>query len=268
MESAFALSSYCRSCGVYFKIRKGRAVENKPAPINPFGTNRPQPAQADTPSRKKPAPPRRRPHDPTREAIFAAAGPSTPADRRIESGSVSPFSLADSRSIECHQCGHTHDISPLATSSVCPRCGRAVSLRDFNINEDWTHDIDTRGDVFIGVQGRVHDLAVRCMNLTVEGHFAGNVHCDGDFVMRQNGRVPGPVHCKRLVIDHGAEVEFLEAVHAEEVIIDGKVKGDIVCKGCLSLKERAILMGDIQISSLAVSEGARHSGLVRTVAAG
>ena len=265
-ESAFALSSYCRSCGVYFKIHKGRAVENRPAPVNPFGSNRPQPVEEAEAPLRKPIP-RRRPVDPIREAIFASGPPEVAATMAEAFPAASPLAAAPSRSIECRQCEHTHDISPLATSTVCPRCGLAVSLRDHNIDGDWTHPIDTRGDVFIGSNGRLDEVSIRCVNLTVEGRFTGSVHCEGDFVMRRNGHITGPVQCKRLVVDHGAEVEFLNPVHADEVIIDGKVIGDIVCKGCLSLKEKATLMGDIHISSLAVSEGARHSGLVHTVAA-
>lgn len=237
-------------------------MENKPAPINPFGANQPLRGKPFQAPHKKTAP-SSRPVDPIREALIASS--ETSADRRIQTGSTTPFSTAPSRAIECHRCGHTHDISPHSASTVCPRCGASVSLRDYTINEEWIHDIDTRGKVFVGSQGHVREVTVRSATLTVEGQFEGAVECDGDFIIRRHGQIPGPVHCNRLIIDQGSEVEFLHPVHAAEVIIDGKVSGDIICKGLLSLKERAILIGDIQIASLAISEGARHSGLVHTI---
>lgn len=106
-------------------------------------------------------------------------------------------------------------------------------------------------------------MTVQCFNLTIEGEFTGSVQCDGDFTIRRHGKVLGEVRCKRLIVEKRAEVDFANPVHADEVIIDGTVTGDIHCMGRLTLHKRATLRGDISIASLSIAEGASHEGMVR-----
>jgi cytoskeletal protein CcmA (bactofilin family) len=47
-----------------------------------------------------------------------------------------------------------------------------------------------------------------------------------------------------------------------EVIIDGEVTGSVSCQK-LTLKKRATLDGDLEVASLSVEEGARHTGNVK-----
>ena len=72
----------------------------------------------------------------------------------------------------------------------------------------------------------------------------------------------GRVRCKRLIIEKKAQVEFANTVHCEDAIIDGNVTGNFRCTGKLALQKKATLTGDIQVATMAVEEGARHSGRI------
>jgi cytoskeletal protein CcmA (bactofilin family) len=72
----------------------------------------------------------------------------------------------------------------------------------------------------------------------------------------------GKVHCKRLIIQKRAHVEFSNPVQCEDAIIDGEVTGNFSCSGKLHLKKKATLIGDIKVATMAVDEGARHHGQI------
>ena len=253
------LSTFCRNCGTYYKIFKGQAVANQPQSLDLYGLGA-TPAPASKPS--------------IEEARFRQGyrqrrepGQQVPASE-TSSQADSPFEPAQPlksaiREISCTDCGYSHRISNRSTSSLCPRCGAHISLRDYQINGDWSTRIQTRGDVHVTKAGRISGVTVQCFNLIVDGECSGNLECDGDFIIRRHGRILGPVRCKRLIVEKRAEVDFSDPVHADEVIIDGKVIGDIHCKGRLTLHKRATLRGDISISSLSIAEGASHEGMVR-----
>ena len=259
------MSTYCRSCGSYYKIENGKPVANTPAALRSFegsaesNGNSPtatlrkgEAAEARDEQRRYPtaeAPTIHTPDEevPSREDVLqrmAHAGPNGQHD------------------IECLECGHVHSIPNDAASALCPRCGEYVSLKNYDIRDTWDRRIRTRGDVFVHRSGRVEDVPVYCHHLTVEGEFSGSVDCTGDFIIRRHGKIMGRVRCRRLIIESKGVVEFANNVHADEVYIDGSVQGDIRCAGKLVLEKNATLKGDLHVHSLIISDGARHSGQV------
>ncbi|MDP0490661.1 MAG: polymer-forming cytoskeletal protein [Verrucomicrobiota bacterium JB023] len=168
------------------------------------------------------------------------------------------------RSVRCFECAHEHQILADSTSALCPRCGAYIGLKDYDIRDRYNSRIQTRGSVFVHKKGSVTGITIQCHNLTIEGEIKGGAECSGDFIIRKTGKISGRVSADRLFVQHKAKVEFLETVEAREVIIDGNVSGSVSCKK-LTLKKHATLDGDLTVSSLAIEEGARHSGRISMV---
>jgi cytoskeletal protein CcmA (bactofilin family) len=167
------------------------------------------------------------------------------------------------RHIHCLDCDFPQSIPVAALSTMCLRCTAPIPLEHYEIREMHHRQIRTRGNVHIHRKGGINGVSVQCNDLTIEGEFTGSgIDCDGDLVLMRNGTITGPVRCRRLIVQGRAELTFTHPVRAHEVIIDGLVKGDVICERRLHLDKRSLLEGDIQTRSLSVSEGARHSGMV------
>lgn len=240
------LSTFCGNCGTYYKILGGQAVAQQPAFSDLYGLGS-TPSPASKPSIREA---RSRPQYQRRRKRAEEAAGAKPAPRTA-------------REVSCLKCGQTHEIPERAASSPCPRCGSDIPLQNVVITELWSEPIRTRGDVHVTHTGRITEVEVRCYHLTIDGDFNGRADCDGDLTIRRHGEILGPVRCRHLIVEKRAEVVFASTVHADSVTIDGSVQGDIHCQGCLTLKKDATLYGNIQIASLAISEGARHHGMVR-----
>ncbi|MGC6427876.1 MAG: bactofilin family protein [Akkermansiaceae bacterium] len=170
---------------------------------------------------------------------------------------------AELRDISCFDCSASHEVSPISTSTLCPKCGSYISLKSYEIRGEWNRKIQTRGDVFIFKKGIVSGTTIQCHHLTVEGDFTGGVECSGDLIIRHHGKIVGKVICKRLIIEKRATVEFLNSVETTECTIDGLVTGNITCSGRLALEKKAILSGNIKVGRLAISKGAKHQGQIQ-----
>ena len=276
-ESHMAVSTYCRSCNTHYKIINAEAKPNNKAPNNPFASLkdsgqspklRPindgseaspsqEPNTAQKPislkntEEKKPLHPFQKPKPTTASLIKKAAA-------------TTGFFQAQSkeRDVQCFDCEKVHTASSEASSTLCPACGAYIGLKNYDITSNWNRRIQTRGDVTIHKKASVTGITIHCHHLTTHGDFTGGVDCSGDFTIRSHGKIMGRVRCKRLIIEKKAQVEFANTVHCEDAIIDGNVTGNFQCTGKLALQKKATLTGDIQVATMAVEEGARHSGRI------
>lgn len=253
-----ALSSVCRSCGAYFKIREGRAVSNNPEPADPF---RKPPASA--------------PRGPVRDP---AAGSSPPPEPRAERPARSSAEGATrfkprrkpaeptkgpQREIDCLECDRPHRIPEVSTSTLCPHCGSYISLQNYEINDTWNSRIETRGDVLVGKKGRVHGVDIRCYDLTLKGSLEGGVDCSGRFLVAGAARLPGQLSCRELVVERRGSLTLHRPALAGDMQIDGTVEGDLHCEGRVELRKHARVRGTLTAGSLVMRPGARHDGQVR-----
>lgn len=167
--------------------------------------------------------------------------------------------------VQCFECRTVHNIHKSSTSSLCPKCGFYISLKNFDIKGKSAQQIKTRGDVRIYKKGVVNNISIQSHNLTVEGTFSGSASCTGDLIIRQHAKIMGPVECQNLIIESKAQVTFADQVHARKVSIDGEVSGNISCTGHLSLQKKAQLKGDIHVRTLSMEEGAAHNGRITMI---
>ena len=171
------------------------------------------------------------------------------------------------KTVSCYHCHQPFEITSLAQSSHCPKCGGHISLRDYEVDHARRRRIQTRGDVLILKQGSIIGVNVQCHNLTVLGKLEATVECSGVLRIRSHGKIIGSVHCGELRVERGAMVEFQGDVHARSAYIDGKLRAQLTCDGTITLEKRAHLQGLARAGALVVKEGAKHTGLMEVIQA-
>ncbi len=88
-------------------------------------------------------------------------------------------------------------------------------------------------------------------------HFSGRLYCRG--ASRIGGRVEGQIVSEGLLIIEESAVVVAE-IQAEEVIIQGAVKGRIIAKSRIELSPSSRVDGDLRSPALVVQQGAAFSG--------
>ncbi len=166
---------------------------------------------------------------------------------------------------ECFDCGHKFKTGRSAKSASCPTCGAYISLEDVEINMPSTQAVKTRGDVLIRKRGRLSASSVQCRDLNCQGVIEANVTCTGDATFRTTGSVIGEIRCHRFVVEKGADVAFLNAVHAAEVEIQARVTGTLYCTGPVLITSNGSVNGDVTARSVSIEPGGELNGAMNIV---
>jgi cytoskeletal protein CcmA (bactofilin family)/ribosomal protein S27E len=166
---------------------------------------------------------------------------------------------------ECFECPHKFKVSRSSRAANCPACGAAIAMEDMEINMLSTQPLKTRGDILIRKRGIVSTDTVRCKDLRCYGTLEANVEATGDAIFRTVGTVVGTVRCKRLVIEKGADVTFLNIAYAEEVDIQARVTGSIVASGLLLIGANGVANGDVTARSVSIEPGGELNGAMNIV---
>lgn len=94
--------------------------------------------------------------------------------------------------------------------------------------------------------------------LLAEGtSLSGNIDCRGS--MRVDGKIEGKITCsERVIVGRTAEVKA--DIEAAEIIIAGKVRGNMKAKDRLEIQSKGYLVGDIYTRNLVIAEGVFFQG--------
>ncbi len=244
-EPAMVISTICRSCGFHMDIRDGKPVIKLKQATKLATAGHPPIQHASTGGANAEVKPVKR------EGVGFF--------RKIFQGQT------EKRSVDCFHCGKVYEVVCDAQSSQCPKCGGYISLKDFEVDNDWRRRIQTRGDVMILKSGSIIGVHVQCHDLTVFGKLAASVECSGTLRIRSSGKIIGNVKCRELRVERGAEVEFQGEVHTDSAFIDGSVKAQITCSGTITLEKKAHLQGLARAGGLIVKSGAKHTGMMEVV---
>ncbi|MCB1277348.1 polymer-forming cytoskeletal protein [Prosthecobacter sp.] len=166
---------------------------------------------------------------------------------------------------ECFDCGHSFKTGRSAKSANCPACGAYISLEDVEINMTSTQSVKTRGNVLVRKRGRLSASSVHCRDLECHGIIEANVSCSGDASFRTTGSIIGEIRCNRFVVEKGADVAFLNAVHATEVEIQARVTGTIFCTGPVLIGSNGSVNGDVTARSVSIEPGGELNGAMNIV---
>lgn len=166
---------------------------------------------------------------------------------------------------DCFDCGHKFKVSRSSRSANCPSCGAYVSLEDVEINMPSTQAIKTRGDVLVRKRGHLSTDSVRCKDLRCQGIIEANIEASGDAIFRTVGTIIGTIHCKRFIVEKGADVTFINEVRAEEVDIQSRVTGTIFSSGSLVIGGAGAVNGDVTARSISIEPGGELNGAMNIV---
>lgn len=166
---------------------------------------------------------------------------------------------------ECFDCGHSFKTGRSSRSANCPSCGAYISLEDVEINMTSTQAVKTRGNVLIRKRGRLSAASVQCRDLDCHGIIEANVSCSGDATFRTTGSIVGEIHCQRFVVEKGADVSFINPIHATEVDVQARVTGTIFSTGRVTIGGHGAVNGDVTARSVSIEPGGELNGAMNIV---
>ncbi len=170
------------------------------------------------------------------------------------------FTRESNRNIACFSCLHRHEVPSDAHSSMCPKCGSYIDIRDFRIAGPFARTIQTQGTVHFEIKSDAGTAKVSCGNAEVEGRFRGRIHCTGNAAFKLKGAYPGEVVSELITVRKGAEVTFDFPMHTVDAEICGGASGIFVCEGRLTIQKKGNLKGTVYARSICVEKGGYFSG--------
>jgi len=95
--------------------------------------------------------------------------------------------------------------------------------------------------------------------ITVDSAMQGSLTFKDPVHLRINGRFEGTLEAQG-VLEIGEEATVEATITAEDILIFGKVRGDIVATKRVALRSHAVLDGNIKTPTLTIEEGALFQG--------
>ena len=221
-EYAAAKSSMCRQCGAHF------------SPSAP---------------RRAPAVPRVRPE--------ASPPPETPSFLGRLNGL---WKQRRNTVVECFECHRKQEVSGAASSTICPSCSAHIDMRDYKVTTTFSRSIRTAGNVHISAKGDLSSSSVRCRRAVVEGRLRGNLHCSETALIDVSGKIPARLSAHNVVIQKRRDVQFFRRVRAVNVEIRGKMSGEIIAEGLVTIRKHGVLEGNVTAKAINVEKGGAFSG--------
>ena len=170
------------------------------------------------------------------------------------------ISREKSRFITCFSCREKHEVSTSAESSLCPKCGSYIDIRDFRIEGPFARSIQTQGLVLLSPTADVACPRILCGSARIEGRFRGKIICTDEATVRIGGHYEGKIDSEKILVHSKADVDFASPVYARSIEVEGKTRGTFVCEGRVTIRKKGVLEGTIYARSIAVDKGGIFSG--------
>jgi cytoskeletal protein CcmA (bactofilin family) len=164
------------------------------------------------------------------------------------------------RVIECFDCHRKQEVSGAATSTICPSCSAHIDLSDYKITTSFSRSIRTTGEVHVTTKGDLSSSSVRCRRAVIEGRLRGNLDSAGPIIVNTSGKILGRVSASEMVIEKRAEVQFFRRVRVGTIEIRGRMSGEIVANGMVTIRKNGALKGHVTAKSINVEKGGAFSG--------
>ena len=162
--------------------------------------------------------------------------------------------------IECFDCHRKQEVSGAATSTICPSCSAHIDLSDYKIATSFSRSIQTTGEVHVTAKGDLSSSSVRCRRAIIEGRLRGNLESAGPIIINASGKIPGKLSASEMVIEKRAEVQFFRRVRVGSIEIRGRMSGEIVADGMVTIRKNGALEGNVTAKAINVEKGGSFSG--------
>ena len=164
------------------------------------------------------------------------------------------------RVIECFDCHRQQEVSGAASSTICPSCSAHIDLSDYKIATSFSRSIRTTGEVHVTAKGDLSSSSVRCRRAVIEGRLRGNLDSAGTIIIYASGKIPGRLSASEMVIEKRAQVQFFRRVRVGSIEIRGRMSGEIVADGLVTIRKNGVLEGNVTAKSINVEKGGAFSG--------
>ncbi len=94
--------------------------------------------------------------------------------------------------------------------------------------------------------------------LTADTEFKGTLGFHGDLDL--NGKLEGSIEADNGLLTIGESAMVKAEVHGQDIVIYGKVQGNIIASGRLELRGKAQVYGDVRAGKFLIEEGALFVG--------
>jgi len=170
--------------------------------------------------------------------------------------------------VECFDCQRKQEVSGAATSTICPSCSAHIDLSDYKITTNFSRSIRTKGEVYVTSRGDLSSSSVRYRRAVIEGRLRGNLDCAGAIVINASGKIPGKLSAAELIVEKRSEVQFFRRVRVGNIEIRGRMLGEIVADGMVTIRKNGVLEGNVMAKAINVEKGGTFSGQIVVGGAG
>jgi cytoskeletal protein CcmA (bactofilin family) len=188
-------------------------------------------------------------------AAGAAAG-EVPLHRKLEN----IWSRQKNRLVSCFECKRKHEVSDQATSTNCPGCSAHIDLRDYKVTTSFSRTIRTRGDLHLTNKGDLSSTSVICRSAVVEGKLRGNLECEESMTINLVGKIPGRIGAQTIIVERKSEIQCFRRVRVAHIDIRGRMSGEIIATGSVTIRKNGSLEGNVTAKSIAIEKGGLFSG--------
>src|SRR5438270_5263554 len=186
----------------------------------------------------------------------SSAPEELPLHRKFEA----VWSRQRNRLVSCFECKRKHEVSDAATSTNCPGCSAHIDLRDYKITTSFSRTIRTRGDVNLTSKGDLSSTSVICHSAIVEGKLRGNLECEDSMVINLVGKIPGRIGAQHITVEKKSDIQCFRRVNVTNIDIKGRMSGEIVATGAVTIHKTGTLDGNVTAKSIAIEKGGVFCG--------
>ena len=170
------------------------------------------------------------------------------------------WSRQRNRVVSCFECKRKHEVSDQATSTNCPGCSAHIDLRDYKVTTSFSRTIRTRGDVHLTNKGDLSSTSVICHSAVIEGKLRGNLQCEESMTIELVGKIPGRIAAQNIVVERKSDIQCFRRVTVNNIDIRGRMSGEIVATGSVTIHKTGSLDGNVTAKSIAIEKGGMFSG--------
>jgi cytoskeletal protein CcmA (bactofilin family) len=87
-------------------------------------------------------------------------------------------------------------------------------------------------------------------------------HVTGDEDLQIDGKVDGPISLRGHELIVGPTAQLNSEIHAGEVVVSGKVVGNVHARGRVDIKKDGSVSGDISTARISIEDGAHFKGRI------
>ena len=153
-----------------------------------------------------------------------------------------------------------HEVTDAATSTNCPGCSTHIDLRDYKITTPFSRSIRTRGELHLTAKGDLSSTSVICRSAIIEGKLRGNLQCEESATINFVGKIPGRLTANYVCVERKADVQCYRRVRVGTIDIKGRMSGEIVASGAVTIHKTGVLDGNVTAKSLTIDKGGIFSG--------